>query len=350
MVNLFRRAPAEPGSLTAALLALLEHSDRDLLNGFLRRAGIGAQLERGADLTVQFPAPDGPPTAGLISAPHLSLTLVTQAPGERLDPSSAADSSGSLLAVTVAGRAPEGAAALSWEQVDRWLAGACEQYDPESRTGFLLRQFRAYLSESGIEYFTGFPPEQLDEVPGAFAALTRFYQTADQFFDRFAPALTTLREGVVQARQARPEDRLAGYCYRDYTGAPFGAGGFLRLAFNLPQRELQLSLWLIPGAPADSHARLREALTRDPEFPERLRQLEHDPLLWLWSTAGERKLPLEELRPADIAELDWAQYQVGVQLSQPFANLAGEGLVQRVAESAGDLLTVLSPILTPQLH
>lgn len=346
MVNLFRQLPAAQGSLTAALLALLEHSDRDLLNGLLRQAGLPAQVPGSAELGVEFPAPDGPPAAGRLEAPDLRLTVLTQAPGEAL-PSPGDAAAGDVLAVTLTGRAPEGVHSLSWEQVDRWLAGAAERYDAESRTGFLIRQFRALLPEMGIEYFPGFETEQLAAAPGALRAFGQFLQTAGQFFERLAPALGAAREGLAQVRQSRAEDSLAGYIYRDYTAPAFTPAGFLRVALHLPQSELQTSLWLAPGP---AHTRLREVLSEDDRFLEGLRQLEQDPLLWLWSAQDERKLPLDEFRPEALAELTWAQYQAGVQRSVPLDSLAGPGSVDRTTELAEQLLAVLSPVLVAVLH
>lgn len=350
MVNLFRRGPAEPGSLTAALLALLEHCDPSLLNGLLERAGIDSDVPVGAEVQVQFPAPGGPPAAGVITAPGLRVTVITQAPGERWDPQAAAGLGDTVLAVTLGARAPEGVHGLTWERVDRWLATAAEQYDPESRTGFLVRQFRAYLAELGIEYFAGFSPEQLEGAAGAFAGFNHFHQTADRFFQRFAAALAAGREGAAQVRQSRAEDLLTGYFYRDYGGAPFGPAGFLRLAFHVPEQELQLSFWVVPGVGTDVHERLREALTDNPGFVNLLQGLEEKPLLWLWSPGGDRKLPLADLRPAALADIEWGQYQVGIQRSAPFDRLAGEGLVERVGELMEELLGALAPVLNPQLH
>ncbi|MDB4893934.1 MAG: hypothetical protein JWN15_196 [Firmicutes bacterium] len=350
MVNLFRRGPAEPGSLTAGLLALLEHCDPSLLNGLLERAGIDSDVPVGAELAVEFPAPGGPTATGVITAPQLRVTLITQAPGERWEPQAAAALDGTVLAVTMGGRAPEHVHGLTWEQVDRWLAAAAERYDPESRTGFLVRQFRAYLAELGIEYFAGFAPEQLEGAADAFAGFNQFHQTADRFFQRFAAALAAGREGAAQVRQSRAEDLLTGYFYRDYGGAPFGPAGFLRLAFHVPEQELQLSFWVVPGVGTDAHERLREALSGNGDFLEALRGLEEKPLLWLWSPGGDRKLPLEAFRPALLTEIDWAQYQTGIQRSVPFESLTGEGLVDRVTDLMAELLAALAPVLSPQLH
>lgn len=345
MVNLFQRAPDEQGSLTAALLALLEHSDRELLGGFLRRAGAPCHLAAGEGLEFQFPAPVGAMTGGLIAAPHCRLALMAQAPGEPWTPPAA---SPDTIVITLDARAPKDAHALTWEELDRWMAGLEERYDPDHRTGFLLRQFREYLREAGIEYFAGLAPDEIAHAPQALTTLNDFYTRAGAFFDRLALALAGALGGTSEARQARAEDLLAGYCYRDYTGAAFTPSGFLRVALHLPESELQFSLWLTPGEGA--HARLRTALLENPAFLTGLRDLEGEALLWLWSTGGELKIPLEE-RPAEaIASAEWSQYQVGVQVSTSLADLSGEGIIPRVTARCEALSQAMAPILAATLH
>jgi hypothetical protein len=348
MVNLFRQATAGQGGLTASLLALLEHGDRELLNGLLRRAGVDYPAA-GGEVKVQFPAPDGPPGAGLIASPHFRLTIAAPAPGEPYDAGALADQDGTPLAITLAGQAPPGGHGLSWEQLDRWLAGAQEQYDPDSRTGFLIRQFRAVLPEFGIEYFAGFDPDLLERAPRAFATLTRFLQTAAQFCDRFGPALAAGREGSTAIRQARPEEQLAGYWYRDFSDPAGGPGGFLRIAFPLGESQLHLIYWLTPAG-NEAHTRLRELFLDDEGFRNTLAELRQNPLLWLWGPAGDRKLPLADLHPADLEGIDWPQHHVGLQVSLPFAELPGEDLVGRVMARLTALLEALAPVLSTLLH
>jgi hypothetical protein len=354
VVNLFRHTAAQQGALTAALLALLEHSDKDLLNGLLRTAGISYQVEAGEDLTVQFPLPGGPPGAGMVATPHFRLAVAAQAPSETVDPAALAQTADAPLAITLAGQAQPGARALSWEQVDRWLATAAGQYDPDSRTGFLIGQFRSLLPEMGIEYFPGFDPDLLEQAPGALATLARYLETAGQFFDRFGPALAAVREGVTQVRQAQPGDLLAGYCYRDYTDPAVGASGFLRAALHVPERQLQLAVWIVPGGGTllggDPHSRLQEQLRSDPAFVRALQELGHAPLLWLWSQNGERKLLLDETPPEELAELDLAGQHAAIQVSTPFADLPGEDAVGRSIAQLQALLEVLSPVLGNLVH
>lgn len=347
MVNLFRSAPEQQGSLTAALLALLEHSDKDLLNGLLKRAGIPLQAAPGADLTIRFPAPDGPPGTGLIAGPDFQVALAAQAPGETLDLAAVQSLPGVPLTISLTGNAPPGAHGLSWEQVDRWLAGAAERYDPESRTGFLIEQFRAFLPELGIEYFAGFDPTLLEAAPEAQATLSRYYQVAGLLFGRLAPALAGLRAGSTQIREAQPQELLAGYCYRDYSDPVLGATGFLRVALNLPESRLEAACWLTPG---DAHARLRERLVTDPGFRGALAALREQPLLWLWSAGGEQKLPLDALDPEQIGEVHWPQYHVGVQVGLPFADFPAENLTGRVIARVESLTNALAPLFTGTIH
>ncbi|HWI61790.1 MAG TPA: hypothetical protein VNT75_08135 [Symbiobacteriaceae bacterium] len=347
MVNLFRPAPEQQGSLTAALLALLEHSDKSLLNGLLRRAGIPFQVRPGDPLTIRFPAPEGPPGTGLISGPDFALALTTQHPGEPWEPAEILTAPGVPLAISLTGAVPPGAHGLSWEQVDRWLATAAEQYDHESRTGFLIEQFRAVLPELGIEYFAGFEPELLAAAPEAQATLTRFHQVAGQFFDRVGQAVGAVRVGAAQIRQARPEELLAGYSYRDYSDPVLGPTAFLRVALNLPQARLEAACWLTPG---EAHSRLHELLTTSPGFRGALAGLEHEPILWLWSAAGEQKLPLDTFDPEALADLAWGQYHVGIQVGLPFAEFPAEDLTGRVAGLVVSLTTVLSPVVSSVVH
>lgn len=347
MVNLFSRpAVSETHGLTAALLALLEHADRSVLRGLLERAGLpppNADLEK---LQVTL-AEEG---TGSLAAPGFRLLLTATPPGQppRFPP--LPEGPGGALAITQAGQAPTGVAGLSWEQVDRWLATLEAESDPNSRTGFLLRQFRAFLPEVGVAYFAGFDPSLLRAAPSAHAELTRFYQQAGQFLDLLTPALGALREGLAPARQAGPPELLAGYCYRDLAGPGLGAAAFLRTALHLPDQELQLALWLLPGAGGEAHSRLRELLVSDRPFLARLADLQPAGLLWLWAPSGEHRLSLASLQPEQVAHLPWAQYQAGVQQSLPLTELEGHGLVDRTVAAAAGLLDRLAPALAPVLH
>lgn len=342
MVNLFRPGPAQQGGLTAALLALLEHSDKALLNGLLERAGIPLQAGPDTPLTIRFPVPDGPPDAGLIAGPDFQVTLTAQVPGEPWDPEAVLDLPGVPLAISLAGTAPPGAHGLSWEQVDRWLAAAAETYDPNSRTGFLIEQFRAVLPELGIAYFAGFEAPLLAAAPGALATLGQFYQVAGLLFERLAPAVVGVRPGAAQVRQSRPEELLAGYCYRDYSDPALGTAGFLRVALNLPEARLEAACWLMPG---EAHRRLHKHLTGDAPFRAALAGLKEDPLLWLWSPGSEQKLPLDSFDPGSLEGLTWGDYQAGVLVSLPFADFPTEDLTGRVLAQVEALTAALQPVL-----
>lgn len=349
MVNLFRHLQGEPGDLTAGLLAVLEHADRSVFHGLLRLAGVPAQLEEAPILSAQFPLPGGPANAGAIAAPPLHWVVATQGPGEPFQADLLQHLGEQVLAITLTGQESPGIHTLSWDQVDRWLLEVADRYDPETRTGFLLRQFRELLADLGLEHFAGFRSRDLAQVPDALAALSSFSETAGRFFQHLSPAVAALWEGVSPVRESRAEDLLAGYLYRDYAGGPFGPAGFLRVAIHVGQQETQISFWLAPGA-GDSHSRLREALAGGGSLLEQLRDLGREPTLWLWSPDGEQRIPLERLTTGLLAELDWGRYQVGLQRQQPVDWLAGEGAVQRVVRLAEELVQVLDPVLTPVLH
>lgn len=352
MVNLFQRHADEQGGLTAALLVLLEHADRNLLNRFLQLSGMHAQVGKGADLSVQYPIPDGPPGTGQLELPGGPVAIAARAPGDpwRLSgPVGGAET----IAITPEGTPLPDVRTLSWEQVDRWLAAMAEEYDPETRTGFLLDQFRSFLPEAGIVYFGGFGQGLLEQAPAAADTLTEFYQTADQFLDQLGPSLTAGNQPVTVVRHARPEDLLAGYSYRDYTGPGLGPDNFLRVAFHLSQRQLQLAVWLTPGAAPDatsSHSRLREALRTNESFLEGLRALGGSPLLRLWSAAGEQALPLDEFQPDRLESLDWPASHVAVQRSLAFGQFPETGLIGQVAGLTGELTGALDAVLAPTLH
>lgn len=348
MVNLFRPVQAEQGSLTAALLALLEHSDRDLLNGLLRRAGIPFHVEAGTDLETHLPAPGGAPGTGLLVAPHFRLAVAAQSPGEPWDPAEVGALPGTHLAITLTGQAPPDGYAISWEQLDRWLATAGEEYTPESRTGFLISQFRAFLPEMGVQYFAGFEETLLSAASDALQTVKRFAERAEQFYDRLSPGLSSLREGASLLRQTQPADLLTGYIYRDYSDPPGDAQSFLRVAFHLGEGALHLAYWLGPGSAP--HQALHQRLLADAAFAEGLGRLERDPLLWLWSASEERRLPLLDWHPEGLQGVEWGQYHAAVQISLGFDDLPGENLVDRVIERVEVLLDALTPLTPGTLH
>lgn len=278
---------------------------------------------------------------GEIRCPERRLRVVALEPGSE-PPTLPADGVAALV-VSMSGKAPPGARALSWEELDRWLAAQGDGYDPEGRTGFLIQQFRAFLPEAGITYFAGFDPADLDGVGGAFAQVSQFYQGAGALFERLSSGLSGR---LSEVRQARPEDLLAGYCYRDYTGGRLGAANFLRIAIHLGAGQLQIACWLA----GESSRRLREALLADGPLLAGLRGLEPGPLLWLWSAESERQIPLDELEPDQVAGLEWERYTVAVQVGHPLAELAGAGLVERIDGWVAALLSQLAPVLGGVLH
>ena len=70
--------------LTPALMALLEHADRAVLNGLLRLAGL--DVPAGGEAAFHFPAPDGADGAGEIHLGDRRIWLAAVAPGEEPPP------------------------------------------------------------------------------------------------------------------------------------------------------------------------------------------------------------------------------------------------------------------------
>lgn len=341
--NLFRRLDLTDGDLTAVLLALLEHADPALLAGLLDLGDLpGPPL---TEPSLLYPAPEGPAGWGEIRTAHRRVRLAALGPGAR--PPTLADAEVEALVISPSGEAPPPAHGLSWEQVDRWLASLEERYDPEGRTGYLLRQFRAFLPAVGITYFAGFDLARLAALPAAHAQVNGFWPEAAAFFQQLGPELAARCGGVAEIRQARAEDLLAGYCYRDYAGPGLGEVQFLRVALQIAQGQLQVTCWI--GPPGAAQQRLRQGLLA-PVGLGPLLELGGAPLLWLWSPEGERHLPLAGLAPTQVESVDWSAYQAGVQVNHPATFLAGEGVVGRVAAAAGDLLKALAPVLAGVVH
>lgn len=350
LVNLFS-ARAGPGApLTLALLALLEHSDRSVLEGFLALAGLSPP--EGAEASFHYPAPDGPPGAGEIRLGDRRIRVAAVAPGEpppEFPP-------GTAEGLLVGGPAPAGPGGLpgaeegepvrrlSWERLDRWLEEAAAVHDPDTRTGFLIRQFRAYLPEAGITWFRGFDAEELDRAPRAFRELSAFHRRVGELFEQvgsgFAASWPLLRT-------ARPEDLLAGYWFRDYAVGS-GGGDFLRVALDLGAGELQIALWFEPGGGA--HGRLQLALAEEGGLSRALARLTPPPVLRLWSAADERHIPVGDLDPSRIHAVDWEAYTAAVQVARPLTDLAGEGLLDRLAGWTRALLDALAPVLSEVVH
>lgn len=335
MFNLFRRTAGEDEGLTVALLALLEHADRALVAEFLQLIGV-APPARPEELRF---GPDG------LTGPNFGLRVVAQAPGEPPLPEEATPGT---VAITLTGAAPPGAAGLSWEQVDRWLTSAADRYDPETRTGFLVRQFQEYLREAGIAYFAGFDPHLLDQVGPALATLGQFFATADGFMDGLGTALANLRPGLAEVRRSRAEDLLASFVYRDFAGPALGGGGFLRLALHASQQEWHLAFWAAPGEAA--HARLRAAVLAGGGGLEALQRLGGEPRLWLWSPESEVILSMEDLPAESPPDLDWGRYQVAFQQRFALSDLTEPGSVPRVLNAAQHLLDAILPLVAEPIH
>jgi len=325
-------------------MALLEHSDRAVLDGLLALADLGEGDTEKAEF--HFPAPGEPQGVGEIRLPGRRVLVAATAPGQE-PPAPTREGTDVLVVGGIASASPGSPEVrpLSWERLDRWLAELSEQYDPESRTGFLLRQFRAFLPEAGITYFPGFGPELLDAAPRAHRDLAAFFRLAEELFSLLQ---TGVAAGWPLLRTARAEDLLAGFCFRDYAGAGKDAANFVRIALNLEASELQIAVWLEPGGRA--HQRLRTALAEGGKLADALRSLAPEPVLWLWSAEDDRKIPAAEVDASLAETVDWDAYTVAVQVSRPFADLAGEGLPDRIAQWVEELLRIMAPVLTDVLH
>jgi hypothetical protein len=340
LINLFRQGVGAAEGLTAPLLALLEHVHPELRDQFLSEAGLPAPVDQ--QFRVQYPAPAGPPEAGLLG----ETLLLTQTPGQPV-PQPPGDTPSLIITL---GRPPQSTHGLTWEQVERWIESGTSRFDAETRTGFLLRQFQSFLRVAGIEYFAGFPAEQVAGTPAAFRLLSEFHTTTDGFFDRllvavrdqFGPGPT---ESAAELRQSRPEDLLAGYNYRDYSLAIAGPGSFLRVALNLAESELQLSCWLAVGT--EAHRRLRHALHNQTQ----IFGLPPGSVLRLWSQTDERHISLDDLPVVEpLPETEWNQFQAGLQFGRTLDFLAGDDLVGRVLPQIEHLTQALDALLSEAIH
>lgn len=356
MVNLFQwqaeGAAKLPGALAGAFVALLAHSDRRLLSSFLQRAGLAWQAEE--PLEFRFPAAGGTGMAEVVAPRRWRLLLLSRAPVAPWDPAwvlrasevaRAGPEPGAVVVVAPGARRPpqgqEQVILFSWEQVDRWLEESAEAYPADSRTTFLIEQFRHFLPSAGLTYFPGFDPEDLSRSSRALGTLQRLSDRTAQLFDNLEPMLREEWPELAQSRAARPEDLLAGYLYRDYVGREWGDGTFLRLAVNLGREALEVSFWLTAtGQQDDAHTRMGQAAA---EVMPRLAHLE-GMMIRLWQVGGEQQIPAGELDPASV---DWAENQIGLQAEIGFAEAGHDGLVERVVEMATSLVAALEPVLAP---
>lgn len=351
MVNLFLwqagASALPPGALSGSLVTLLSHVDRRLLSSFLALCGLS--WEATEPLAFHFPAAELPTAAEVRAPGRWRLLILAQAPaaawepawveGARQSAANGAEESRLLLIAPAIEHLPsKQEIARTWEQVDRWLEQEADNYPPDTRTGFLLEQFREFLPAVGLTYFTGFDPDDLAASATALTTLQRLVEQADQFFAHLEPVLGSLWPGLEAARSARPEDILSGYLYRDFTCSDWGEGAFLRGALHLGQRSLDVGFWLAgPGGP---HARLAGAA--EAIFP-RLAAVE-GLVVRLWRVGGEEQIPALE---AAAAAIDWSQYQVGFQVSLGFDTLQPAGLTAQTAEWARQIVEALAPVLAP---
>lgn len=361
MVEVFARFATDAHAITAALLALLENADPELLAGVLRLAGWDDLAAQAAGrIRAEFPlaaAPDLP--LGGLETPGGLVLVAGRTPDGPWDPAALAaaarQSEGALAFLAVAPDerlAPELAALgqasqVTWEELDRYLARAGERYPADSRTGFLLEQFRHTLPRVGLGYFTGFAPELLAAAWPAAQQLRELQQNLDDFYHHLFTTLAAELPGLAEKRRAGAEDLLAGAPYRDFAPPEWGDAAFLRLAMELPQPALLCACWVLPlsrvGAgdrpERDLHAALKQALTG--AGLQRLQALP-EASLWLWSTDGERRYAATQITPATVAETpdeEWAAFDAGLQC--PVPDLTAPGIVGRSAAILLELARVL---------
>jgi hypothetical protein len=354
VINLFQLqregAGSLPGALACALAVLLEHAERRVLAEVLALAGV----EWPSDLPLLFAFPAEPETpAAEVAAPGqwrlLILARALQPPWEEawLDRAAAlaftsAEPARVLLLSPVSRRASgeDGPAVhLSWEQLDRLLDRLLEHYGPESRTAFLVDQFRQFLAAEGLAALPGLEPEDLAAGARGLTEIQRVGDLAGRLFGHAEAALRLTWPDIASLRAERPEDVLAGYFYRDLSGTAWSHAGFLRLALNLPQQALEVTFWLAPepaGVPGEQLRQLADRL-----LP---RLAEQGVFLRLWSEAGEQQVPAAD---ANLSGLAPGRYQIGFQLAVSAPELQGEGQAARVSGVAEGLLELLSPLFGP---
>ena len=203
-MNIFRNTKfekAEEDRLTNALMCLLEHCDRSVLNGFLALA-TGGNSNVSSDEAVQFDIqvtfsrsrPDA-----RIETNELQLVIETKR-GEKLDEEqwrnhwdelADTDKRTVLLALTDGrpgnslvdqvnrDRTNESRSArhLTWPQVLQELETLEKAHPPDTVTGYLLRQMGEYLGHLGYDYFRGLKMDDIKEYASAIARVAKHRAT-----------------------------------------------------------------------------------------------------------------------------------------------------------------------------
>ena len=191
----------EEDRLTNALMCLLEHSDRSVLSGFLKLATgtlVGVTADEKVDFDVQVSFSQSRPDArirtsgfqmlietkrydaldeqqmrnhwqDLVEArvPTVLLALTGGRPGNEI-----------VDRLNDSGLSPNPRAHhLTWSQVLEWLVGLEREFEPDTLTGFLIRQMGEYLAALGYNYFKGINMDDVLEYAEALAVTAKYQAT-----------------------------------------------------------------------------------------------------------------------------------------------------------------------------
>ena len=203
-VNIFLNTKfeyAEEDRLTNALMCVLEHSDRSVLNAFVNLVTGGAggvTAEEGVEFDIQVVFSASRPDARITTS---ELTLVIETKRyDKLDGdqfrnhwSDLCEAQTPTFLVALTGGRPGSklvnvlnsdnqnpklrACHIAWSQVLESLSQHQETHAPESLTGFLVRQLAEYLGALGYDYFKGVRMEDVLEYAGAMAQVERHRMT-----------------------------------------------------------------------------------------------------------------------------------------------------------------------------
>ena len=190
----------EEDRLTCALMCVLEHSDRAVLNEFLKLAtgeSAGITPDERVEFEVQIPFTQSRPDARIET--NDQVVVIETKRFENLDERQLrnhwddlrdAERPTVLLALTggrthhqlvdclTDGDTPTNRRArhVTWSQVLEMLVGLEKEYSQDTLTGFLLRQMGEYLATLGYDYFKGISMDNVLKYADAIA-LTAKYRT-----------------------------------------------------------------------------------------------------------------------------------------------------------------------------
>lgn len=210
---------AEEDRLTNALMCVLEHSERSVLNAFLHlvtgdAGGVSEDEQVEFDVQVAF---SGSRPDAKVTASELTLVIETKR-FDKLDEGQFRNHWRDLrkcrtptFLVALTGGRPGNdlvsvlnrdnqnpmrkACHVTWSQVLESLSQHEILYPPESLTGFLVRQMVEYLGVLGYDYFKGLEMEDILEYASAIAQVEKHRQTTGK---QLRNLLTSLGERVVE--------------------------------------------------------------------------------------------------------------------------------------------------------